>query len=123
MVPARAELANNKGEVRAGTFGVARVVLREAPEAIVVPAEAVQSDGRCTMVFVRDKDYLKPDAPKVFHPRMVRVGARDGPNVEIIAGLLVNEVVAGKGSGLLLKELQKNAPRGAEKRGQNEREQ
>ena len=44
-------------------------------------------------------------APKVFHPRMVRVGARDGGNVEIIAGLLPNEVVAAKGSGLLLKEL------------------
>ena len=32
-----------------------------------MPNEAVQSDGCCQVVFVRDKNYLKADAPKVFH--------------------------------------------------------
>lgn len=116
-VPARAELENKKGEVRAGTFGVARVVLRDEPDALVVPKEAVHFNGRCYLVFVRDKDYLKPDTPKVFHPRMVRIGANDGVNIEIIAGLLTNELVAAKGSSLLMKELQRNITPVAERRG------
>lgn len=115
-VPARAEVANKDGEVRAGTFGIARVVLREEPDAITVPNEAVQFDGKCHLVFVRDRDFLKKDSPKVFHPRVVRVGAKDGANTEIIIGLLPNEIVAARGSGLLLKELQKNPLRAQDRK-------
>jgi cobalt-zinc-cadmium efflux system membrane fusion protein len=109
-VPVRAELANNDGRLRAFTFGLGKVVLREEPNAIVVPNEAVPSDGSCQFVFVRDKDFLKPDGPKVFHARTVRVGAHDGSNTEIIVGVLPGEVVATKGSALLLNELRKNWP-------------
>ena len=70
-----------------------------------VPNEAVQWDGCCSVVFVRDKDYLKPDAPKVFHVRKVRTGAKDGTNTEVVAGVLPGELVVTKGSGLLLTEL------------------
>jgi len=109
-VPVRAELANDEGRLRAFTFGLGKVVLREEPNAVVVPSEAVQSGGGCRFVFVRDKDFLKPDGPKVFHARTVRVGARDGSNTEIIVGVLPGEVVATKGSALLLNELLKNRP-------------
>lgn len=109
-IAVRAEIVNDLRELRAGTFGLGRIILRVEPEAIVVPAGAVQFDGRSHFVFVRDKDYLKAGSPKVFHPRMVRVGAKDGDNVEIIAGLLPNEVVAAKGTALLLKELRKTPP-------------
>jgi len=104
-IAARAELVNDKRELRAGTFGTGRVVLREEEGAIVAPAGAVQFDGRSHFVFVRDKDFLKPGAFKVFHAREVRVGARDGDDVEIIAGLLPDEIVVAKGSDLLLKKL------------------
>jgi cobalt-zinc-cadmium efflux system membrane fusion protein len=107
-VPVRAELANEAGRLRASTLGVGRVILREEPAAVVVPSEAVQADGGCQIVFVRDKDYLKPDAPKVFHARTVRTGARDGGNTEVIAGVLPGEVVAAGGSDVLLNELRKN---------------
>jgi cobalt-zinc-cadmium efflux system membrane fusion protein len=41
---------------------------------------------------------------------MVRVGARDRSNTEIIVGVLPGEIVATKGSALLLNELRKNRP-------------
>ena len=106
-VPVRAEVGNEVGRLRAYTFGVGRVVLREEPTAIVVPHGAVHTLDGTTLVFVRDKDYLKPDGPTTFHVRTVRVGAKDAENTEILAGVLPGEIVAVKGSGLLLDELRK----------------
>ncbi|HTU20939.1 MAG TPA: efflux RND transporter periplasmic adaptor subunit [Gemmataceae bacterium] len=108
-VPVRAELSNKEGRLRASTFGVGRIVLREEPDALVVPAEAVQLDGGCQIVFVRHKDYLEPVGPKDFFVRTVRTGARQGANTEIIAGVLKEESVVTKGSGRLLRELKKSA--------------
>ena len=59
------------------------------------------------MVFVRDKDYMKEGAYKVFHTRSVRPGVRMGDTTEMIAGLLPGEVVVTKGSGVLRAELLK----------------
>lgn len=107
-VKVRADLANPEGRLRAGTFGRGRVVLREEKNAVVVPHEAVHSDGDCSIVFVRDKHYLDEGAPKVFHVRTVRIGAKDAQNTEIIAGVLPGELVATRGGGTLLAELLKN---------------
>jgi cobalt-zinc-cadmium efflux system membrane fusion protein len=107
-VKVRADLANPTGLVRANTFGTGRIVLREEPEAIFVPREAVQWEGDCHVVFVRDRNYLTKGAPKVFHTRTVRPGASDGGNTEIIAGVLPGEVVVARGSGVLRSELLKN---------------
>jgi cobalt-zinc-cadmium efflux system membrane fusion protein len=104
-VKVRAELDNPSGRLRSNTFGTGRVLLREEPKAVVVPASALHWDGDCHVVFVRDKDYLKPGSPKVFHTRTVRPGVRDGTQVEIIAGVLPGELVATKGSGTLRAEL------------------
>lgn len=103
-VKVRADLADPDGRQTANTFGSGRVILREEEKAVSVPTEAVQWDGCCSVVFVRDKDYLKSDF-KVFHVRKVRTGARDDKNTEIIAGVLPGELVVTKGSGLLLTEL------------------
>jgi cobalt-zinc-cadmium efflux system membrane fusion protein len=107
----RADLPNSDGRLRAGTFGPGRIVLREEPNAVVVPNEAVhsESEGGCQIVFVRDKDFLKEGSPKVFHVRTVRIGARNDQNTEIIAGVLPGELVATKGSGGLRSELLKNS--------------
>jgi cobalt-zinc-cadmium efflux system membrane fusion protein len=104
-VEVRAVLDNAGGRLRDGAFGPGRVVLRSEPYAVVVPKEAVHWEGDCHVVFVRDKDYLKEGAPKVFHVRKVRPGARDGKYVEVLAGVLPGEVVATKGSGVLEAEL------------------
>jgi cobalt-zinc-cadmium efflux system membrane fusion protein len=107
-VKVRANLANNEGRLRANSFGQGQIILRKENNALVVPNEAVHWEGDCTVVFVRDKNYLSQDAPKVFHVRQVRLGAKDQENTEIIAGVLPGELVATKGSGTLRAELLKN---------------
>lgn len=111
-VSVRVELPNNYGRHHANTFGTAQIILREEPKAVVVPADAVHWEGDCNVVFVRDKDFAKPDALKVFHVRKVRPGVTDatpaGPVTEIVAGLLPGEMVAATNSGILRTELLKN---------------
>jgi cobalt-zinc-cadmium efflux system membrane fusion protein len=107
-VKARADLENAAGRLRAFTFGSGRIILREEKEAIVVPNEAIQSDGDCQIVFLRDKNYFDKDAPKLFHIRTIRTGARTEQFTEVAAGLLPGEIVATKGSGALRAELLKN---------------
>jgi membrane fusion protein, heavy metal efflux system len=104
-VQARVVLDNPHGALKDNTFGTGRIVLREEPRAVVVPRSAVQSTGDATFVFVRDRDYLKEGAPKVFHVRQVRTGARDETHVELLAGALPGEVIAAKGSNVILSQL------------------
>ena len=106
-VKLRAQVKNDSGHIKAFSFGTGRIVLRETPHAVVIPNDAVHSDGCCQIVFVRDKDFLKQDAPKLFHVRKVRLGVKSGESTEIIAGLLSGEVVATKGSEALRVELLK----------------
>jgi membrane fusion protein, heavy metal efflux system len=108
MVTVRAELPNSNVQLRNETFGAGQIVLREEPEAIVVPNEAIHWEGCCHVVFVRDKGYFDKDSPKVFHIRMIRLGARTEKSTEIVAGVLPGEVVATKGSDVLRAELLKN---------------
>lgn len=104
-----AELSNDTGRLRAETFGIGRITLRQEPEAVVVPNDALQWDGSCHIVFVRDRAYFEEGAPKFFHTRPVRVGVRSGDVTEIIAGVVPNEVVATKGSGVLRAQLLRNS--------------
>ncbi len=101
----RVVLDNDDRRLRDKTFGTARIILREEPHAVVVPREAVQSTSDAHFVFVRDKNYLQEDSPKVFHVRQVRIGARDDQYVELLAGVLPGEVIATKGSPVLLAQL------------------
>lgn len=108
MVSVRAELPNPRGQLRDETFGTGQIVLREEPDAIAVPNEAVHWEGCCHILFVRDKAYFDSQSPKVFHVRTVRLGAADGPYTEIIAGVLPGEIVATRGSDVLRAEMLKN---------------
>jgi len=106
-VKVRVNLPNADGRLRANTFGTGRIVLREEAKAIVVPSEAIHWDGACHVVFVRDKNFLQPDAPKIFHVRAVRPGVKENDTTEIIAGLLPGEVIASKNSVVLEAQLLK----------------
>jgi membrane fusion protein, heavy metal efflux system len=123
MVAVRAELPNLNGRLRNETFGAGQIILREEPEAIAIPNEAIHWEGCCHVVFVRDKGYFdSKDSPKVFHVRTVRLGAGHRPGSvaqrwsglvgdkfsEIVAGVLPGEIVATKGSDVLRAELLKN---------------
>jgi membrane fusion protein, heavy metal efflux system len=107
-VKVRVDLPNTDGRLRANTFGTGRIVLRDEPKAIVVPSEAIHWDGTCNVVFVRDKNYFQPNAPKIFHVRTVRPGVKDGATTEVIAGLLPGEVIASKNSVILEAQLLKS---------------
>ena len=104
-IPVRAVMPNPDGKLRASALGVGRILIRDEPHAITVPNEALQTVGSCEIVFVRDKHFLKPNGPKVFHARMVRTGAKDATNTEIIVGVAQGEIVVTKGSSLLAGEL------------------
>lgn len=106
-VPIRAELANDAGRLRASTLGRGRIVLRTAPDAVVVPPKAVHMLDGASIVFVRDPDFLKPGAAKAFRVRTVRTGAATESDVEIRDGLKLNEVVAAAGSRTLLDEIRR----------------
>jgi cobalt-zinc-cadmium efflux system membrane fusion protein len=107
-VSVRAELENSDGDLLNEIFGRGQVVLREEPNTIVAPTRAVHWEGCCHVVFVRDKDFLKEGAYKVFHTRMVRPGVALGDDrVELLAGVLPGEVVVTKGSSVLRAELLK----------------
>lgn len=107
-IRARVVIDNSDAKLRDHTFGTGQIILREEPNAIVVPREAVQSTPDAHFVFVRDKNYFEETSPKVFHVRQVRLGAVDGQFVELLAGVLPGEVVATKGSPILLAQLQRS---------------
>jgi cobalt-zinc-cadmium efflux system membrane fusion protein len=107
-VKVRVDLPNQDGRLRANTFGMGRIVLREEPEAVVVPTEAIHSDGCCSVIFVRDKNFLADESPKFFHVRKVRVGVKEDGTTEVIAGVLPGEVIAAKNSAVLLAQLLKS---------------
>ena len=93
----------------AHTFGKAQIIVREEPNAIVVPSESIHWEGDCNVVFVRDKNWFKEGSPKVFHIRTIRPGVTNGQFTEVIAGLLPGEVVASTKSTVLRAEMLKNS--------------
>jgi RND family efflux transporter MFP subunit len=107
-VEVRAAVENAGGKLRNETFGLGRIILRDVPDAIVVPSESIHWDNSCFVVFVRDRDYFQKDHPKIFHTRTVRPGVTQNDFTEIIAGVLPGEVVATKGSSVLRSQILKN---------------
>ncbi|MGE0193730.1 MAG: efflux RND transporter periplasmic adaptor subunit [Planctomycetota bacterium] len=97
----RAVVDGAEGRLRAGAFGTGRVMVRDAPEAVVVPDEAIHWEGCCHVVFVRLTD-------DIFQTRKVRLGARGGGLTEVTVGLVPGEVVAARGSHVLKSELLKS---------------
>jgi cobalt-zinc-cadmium efflux system membrane fusion protein len=106
-VQVRAHVPNPDGKLLANTFGTGTIVLREEASAVVVPNEALHQEKNCFFVFVRDKNFDKEGAPKVFHVREVRPGVRNGKYTEIIANLWPGEYVATTNSAVLRAELLK----------------
>ncbi len=95
-----AEAENPDGRLRPHLFGTGRIVVREAPHAVTVPAEAVQTDGPFHLVFVQ------ASAEPVFQVRQVRTGLREGDRVEVV-GVTAGEEVVTAGSHALLAEILK----------------
>jgi cobalt-zinc-cadmium efflux system membrane fusion protein len=97
----RAEVENPGGGLRVNSFGTARIRVRESPRATVLPQEAIQWEGCCYVVFVRE-------SPTVFRVRKVRLGTRLGSEREVLAGASLGEVVVSAGSAVLKSEILKH---------------
>jgi len=98
----RAELENPEGRLKANMFAEAAVSVRETAPAVVVPKAAVQWEGCCNVVFVRESD-------TVFSPHKVLLGADTGTVYEVLSGLDAGEKVVTQGSFLLKTELLKGS--------------
>ena len=101
----RVMLTGESKNLRDKAFGTGRIVVRREEQAIVVPLGAVQATSDGNLIFVRDRGYFDPNGFKVFHVRQVRLGAKSDTHVELLAGALPGEVVATKGSNVLLAQL------------------
>ncbi len=99
-VRVRADLPNKDGLLRANMFGEARLVVHDDANVLSVPSEAVQTDGCCQLVFVREGE-------AVFAPRKVTLGASASGYVEVLEGLEEGELVATTGSFLMKTEILK----------------
>ncbi len=100
-VRVRADLSNEQGLLRANMFGLARIILLDGAEVLSVPTEAVQTDGCCQLVFVRQSD-------TVFQPRKVVLGSSANGFVEIRKGLREGDVIATTGTFLMKTEILKS---------------
>lgn len=98
---ARVVLDNSSDLLRAEMFGSARIELRRA-DTVIVPADAVQWDGTCNTVFVREE-------AGAYEPRRVKLGFRAGDSYEVVRGLEAGEVVVTTGSFLLKTEVMKGS--------------
>jgi cobalt-zinc-cadmium efflux system membrane fusion protein len=99
-LPARAELDNPDGELRANMFARAIISVRDQHEALVVPKEAVQWEGCCNVVFVRNSE-------TEYEPRKVHLGTDTGTVYEVLDGVSGGEAVVTQGSFLLKTEIMK----------------
>ncbi|MCZ6871616.1 MAG: efflux RND transporter periplasmic adaptor subunit [Gammaproteobacteria bacterium] len=100
-VKVRANVPNERGLLRANMFGLARIIVHDNDEVVSIPSEAVQTDGCCQLVFVKQDETL-------FEPRKVSLGASADGYVEILAGLASGESVVTVGSFLMKTEILKS---------------
>src|SRR5262249_16447639 len=100
-VKMHAHVLNPGGLLRANSFGTGQVLVRVKPEAVAVPQEAVQADGKAHYVFVRADEVT-------FQPRRVRPGLRHGGFVEVKGDLRPGAAVVTTGSHVLKTEVLKS---------------
>ncbi|MDX2200082.1 MAG: efflux RND transporter periplasmic adaptor subunit [Phycisphaerae bacterium] len=101
-VKARAEIANENRRLRANMFGTAQIAIHEREDVLMVPKAAVQWDGCCNIVFVRE-------SASVYRPRKIRLGCSVGDQYEVEEGLLAGEPVVTRGSFLLKTEIMRGS--------------
>ena len=94
-----AEFDNHNGMWRPGSFVTAAIPIEQQSVPLVVPANAVQTMGGASVVFVR--------SPEGFQKRQVVLGQQDDRLVEVVSGLMPGETVAATNTFVLKAELLK----------------
>jgi cobalt-zinc-cadmium efflux system membrane fusion protein len=96
-----AEVANDSGVWRPGSFVTAAVATAEQPVSVAVPTNAIQTIGTGKAVFVRTAEG--------FEKRAVVTGRSDDRFAEVLTGLKAGETIAVTNTFLLKAELLKSA--------------
>ncbi len=99
-VKVRAEADNSHEKLKPGMFAKVLLQVETRGDSIMLPEEAVQSDGQKDFVFVPLREGL-------FLRRDVNLGARVDGYLKVISGLSRNDKVVVKGSFLLKSEIMK----------------
>jgi cobalt-zinc-cadmium efflux system membrane fusion protein len=94
-----AEIANDSGIWRPGSFVTGSIAVEQTPVALAVPATAIQAVGSDRVVFVRTGEG--------FAKRRLTLGRSDGRVVEVVSGLRPSETIAVGNSFVLKAELLK----------------
>lgn len=98
----RVKPTHNIESLRAHGFGRVSIAENDAPSAVMIPRDAVQWEGCCNVVFVRE-------APDRFRPRKVIIERGNASHYRVIDGLNPNDEVVVRGSFLLKTELKKGS--------------
>lgn len=94
-VKVRIEVVNKDGHLRIGQYADVRIAATAAAvAALVVPASAIVDDGTRAVAFVAKSGGM-------FEPRRLKLGARSGDTVEVLAGLNEGEQVVTSGNFLI----------------------
>jgi membrane fusion protein, heavy metal efflux system len=96
-----AEVANESGVWRPGSFVTAAIATGEEPVSVAVPASAIQTIGAGKAVFVRTAEG--------FEKRAVVTGRSDDRLAEVLTGLKAGETIAITNTFLLKAELLKSS--------------
>lgn len=92
-------LANEEGKWSPGEFVMVSIQTEHIQAPLVVPQEAILHIKGAEYIFVQEED--------TFTPTIVKVGKRDGKNVEILSGLKVGESYASCNTFCLKAEFEK----------------
>ncbi len=98
----RAKVLDPDHRLRAGEFGRARILRKDRGNISLVPKDAVQWEGCCNVVFVRD-------APDRYRPRRVTLLDASGPYYQVSGGVMPGQEVVVDGAFLLKTELKKSS--------------
>jgi cobalt-zinc-cadmium efflux system membrane fusion protein len=94
-VPVRIHAMNEGGKLRPHTFVEATFLPKEGTKVVLVPTEAIISDGAVSVAFVETE-------PGVYRRRAVQVGRQTRERTEVLSGLEAGEKVVVRGALLLL---------------------
>ncbi len=98
----RAVVDGSPHQLRAGEFGHVTIVEEHGTPVTLIPKDAVQWEGCCNVVFVREADDR-------YRPRKVELAAGNGPYYQVTEGLQAGEQVVVGGAFLLKTELKKSS--------------
>ncbi len=99
---ARASVVDPKHNLQAGEFGRVSIIRQNAEPVTLVPKDAVQWEGCCNVVFVKE-------SPQRYRPRKVELLGGTGPFYQVLGDVRPGDEVVVDGAFLLKTELKKSS--------------